>query len=228
MATREEARQTGTGMSAVHSCKASYSRVLRVLIQSFVLQVRTLDLLYAAVTGSILMVHVMMKSVVNGVTTRDLNHVRVILNSSRLAQLLRANKGQDSNVRQDGDHKDADDLAIVVDLGLTVRRQRILCSGCRLDSSGSAGDEVAELVGGTQEEGGETGRAELEHVRGDDAPAALDPEQLEEGNDHDGLVPHVAVGVEECAGDHAGQDQCEAAAPEGREVAHCDTAGDGS
>lgn len=128
-------------------------------------------------------------------------------------QTLRTSERQQNRIRKDAPHENANDLAVIVAVGHRLgRRQREALADSRLDGRTRRGDQVTQLVGGTDDKGADGTGREFHEVNGDHAPGALYHELLEEGGGHDGFVFDEGVGVEEGAADDADDDYGEAAA----------------
>lgn len=136
--------------------------------------------------------------------------VVIVSDVEALAKLFGAKNGQDNDVGVDAAHEDADDLAVVVaSNALCGGRQGEALANAGLDGGGCGRDEVAQLVGGTDDKGSESTGGQLHQVDGNDTPSALDAELLEEGGGHDGAVVHKGVWVEQSTANNAAADDAE-------------------
>lgn len=128
-------------------------------------------------------------------------------------QPLRPYQCHQDRVGIDTPHEDTDDLAVLIALGAVFHgREREARADRRLDGGTGRGDEVAQLVGGADDEGADGPRRELHQMDGDHTPGTLYHELLEEGGGHDGFIVDEGVGVEQGAADDADHDDGEAAA----------------
>ena len=141
------------------------------------------------------------------IVASDFIHISVILDISRFIQSFRSDDNQDNDVGQDSTHQDGDYLAVIITLRLAVWRQWELDRGSGFDGGGSAGNEIAELIGRADEKGRQSGWAELDQMRRNDSPSSLNAEKLEEGGRDDAVVCQEAVRVQNRPSDDAGHDE---------------------
>lgn len=103
-----------------------------------------------------------------------LHHIAIRLDPKRSAQILGPEQRSAYNHRIDTPHKNANDQAVVVSVrgaggGFQGGKREALADG-GFDGGGGGRGQVAELVGGADDEGAERARGELHEVDGDDAP----------------------------------------------------------
>ena len=89
------------------------------------------------------------------VMPRSLSHVLVVVDLHVPTPVLRSDESEDDDIGIDGAHEDTDDLAVLVASRLAQRGQGKALPDGGFDGTAGRGYEVAELVGGTHDEGAE-------------------------------------------------------------------------
>lgn len=124
------------------------------------------------------------------------------------------------------------------------RRQREPCRDCRFDGRGSAGNEVAQLVAGTNDKSSEATGGQFHEMDaklrvrigvnfatsndGDsrnDSPGTLHAKLLEECRSHDGLAGREAVRIEQSSTDNGNHNDTEASSEHLRKISDRGAAG---
>lgn len=145
--------------------------------------------------------------------------IPVVCGIEQAAAVLGTEEGQENDIGIDTAHEDADDDTVFVALGLALGWEREAFSNGGFDGRRGRGDEVAELIGSTDDKGAEGAGRQLHEMDGDDTPSALHAELLEEGGRDDALATDEGVWVQKGATKNGDDDDGEAAAEDLRGVA---------
>lgn len=143
----------------------------------------------------------------------DLGQIAVMLGIELSPQSFRSKECDDHRICVHTAHENADDLAVLVPMRdrLGGRQRKALTDG-RFNGRTGGGDEIAELVRGTNNKRPDRTRSQLHQMNRNDSPGALDTELFEESRRHDRARGNVRVWVQKSATDDADSNDREASA----------------
>jgi len=149
---------------------------------------------------------------IKSLVASSLLHVVIVSNIQFPALLLWSKEGENDDVGVDTSHEDADDLSVLVALGLAFWWERESLADGGLDGGGGGRNQVTELVRGTDDESSERSWRQFHEMNWNDSPSTLHTELLEECGGNDSFAGGKGVRVEKSTTDDTNDDDAKAAA----------------